>query len=103
MLITRQNLPIVFENFQINPKSANISKDDPCVLHGFRCRKVHSILVQLPLPDHIDSPLVLSKIRVDKDPGGRPGEVTGISDGQPPKDGWLMVTGTFSIFSIYWE
>ena len=34
---------------------------------------------------------------------GRPGEVTGISDGQPPKDGWLVVTGTFSIFPIYWE
>jgi len=37
------------------------------------CRKVHSILVQLPLPEHIDSALVLSKIRVDKDlvdPGG---------------------------------
>lgn len=29
--------------------------------------QVHAILVQLPLPEHIDAPFVLSKIRVDKD------------------------------------
>ena len=28
--------------------------------------KVHAVLVQLPLPSHIDEALILSKIRVDK-------------------------------------
>lgn len=32
--------------------------------------QVHAILVQLPLPKHIDEALVLSKIRVDKEPFG---------------------------------
>ena len=74
-----------------------------CMASDTSCRKVHSILVQLPLPDHIDSALVLSKIRVDKDlvdsvtdrgdPRGKkhlqePSKLmvnTGISGGQPPK------------------
>ena len=31
-------------------------------------RQVHAILVQLPLPKHIDEALILRTIRVDKDP-----------------------------------
>ncbi|CAL1127696.1 unnamed protein product [Cladocopium goreaui] len=49
--------------------------------------KVHSILVQLPLPEHIDSALVLSKIRVDKDADGFSAENVGnlcMKGGFPP-------------------
>eukprot|EP00435_Cladocopium_sp_Y103_P060985 s320_g22.t1 len=49
--------------------------------------EVHSILVQLPLPEHIDSALVLSKIRVDKDADGFSAENVGnlcMKGGFPP-------------------
>ena len=49
--------------------------------------KVHAILVQLPLPPHIDEALVLSKIRVDKDADGFSAENVGnlcLRGGAPP-------------------
>ncbi|CAK9112078.1 unnamed protein product [Durusdinium trenchii] len=49
--------------------------------------KVHAILVQLPLPKHIDEAFVLSKIRVDKDADGFSAENVGnlcMKGGFPP-------------------
>mmetsp|Transcript_56929 Transcript_56929/g.117714 ORF Transcript_56929/g.117714 Transcript_56929/m.117714 type:complete len:547 (-) Transcript_56929:196-1836(-) len=49
--------------------------------------KVHAILVQLPLPSHIDEALILSKIRVDKDADGFSAENVGnlcLRGGAPP-------------------
>eukprot|EP00434_Breviolum_minutum_P000853 symbB.v1.2.000751.t1/scaffold36.1/size400579/23 len=49
--------------------------------------EVHAILVQLPLPKHIDEALVLSKIRVDKDADGFSAENVGnlcMKGGFPP-------------------
>lgn len=50
--------------------------------------KVHAILVQLPLPSHIDEPTVLKAIRVDKDADGFSAENIGnlcLKGGDPPK------------------
>ena len=52
-----------------------------------RDSKVHAILVQLPLPKHIDEALVLSRIRVDKDADGFSAENVGnlcMKGGFPP-------------------
>lgn len=72
----------VFKGFKMFIRCSSVSdlrcKGLECSVHDVRLdtgnvlgscsQQVHAILVQLPLPEHIDAPLVLSKIRVDKDP-----------------------------------
>jgi len=71
------HLPAEISQEELLAKVEELNQDDA----------VHGILVQLPLPDHIDEHKVLKKIRVDKDVDGFSAENIGnlcLKGGEPP-------------------